>query len=332
VNIIEILEFAKEKEASDIHLIAGYSPSFRINGFIKRFDENFKELDGEIIEELAMGLIDEDAMQRLKEIKELDVSFEIENLGRYRINCHYQQKTIGIAIRLLNEKIPTLEELGIESTMSRFLEYENGLVLITGETGSGKSTTLAAIINEINMKDEKHIITLEDPIEYKYGKGSSVVEQREISVDSKSFASGLKYILRQDPDIILIGELRDAETISIALTAAETGHLVFATLHTNSAPKSIDRLIDSFAKERQEQVKAQLSTTLKAIVSQRLLPTKEKDARVLAQEIMLVTTAISNLIKEGDTRQINSTMSISSQDGNITMDSALQKLRLEGKI
>lgn len=321
---------AKGRESSDIHLVYNYPPMYRVDGSL-RGSELYSELTKENLVEIVKELIGEDEYKKFEAIKEYDMAFEFEGIGRYRGNFHYQQESIGISLRKLNDNVPTLKELNLESKMSRFLNYQNGLILVTGETGSGKSTTLAALINEINQRESKHIITLEDPIEYVYKRKKALIEQREIGADSESFQSALKYILRQDPDVILIGELRDRETVTAAITAAETGHLVLATLHTNSAAKTIDRIIDVFPKEKQDQVKSQLSTILRGVVSQQLIP-RVGGGRSLAQEILISTPAISNLIKEGDLNQIQSMMEVGAINGMITMEKSLEWLYREGNI
>lgn len=325
MELESILRNAKEQRVSDIHLVYDYAPIFRIDGQLVE-SEDYSILTKKKLEELTIELIGDTQYQIFKTVQEYDMAFEKKGIGRYRGNFHYQKETIGISLRKLNDKVPVLSELKLEKKLKRFLEFKNGLVLVTGETGSGKTTTVAALLNEINMKEQKHIITLEDPIEYIYPKGKSVVEQREIGTDTKTFGNALKYILRQDPDVIFVGELRDIETVSAAITAAETGHLVFATLHTNSASKTIDRILDVFPKEKQEQIKSQLSSTLRGIVTQQLIPKLRGTGRVLSQEILINTPAISNLIKEGDLTQINSMMEINTLKGMTTMNKSLELL------
>ena len=263
-------------------------------------------------------------------VGEADLALTIAGV-RCRLNLFRQQGCWSAAIRLLNEHIPDLSELGLPAVVSDFPAYSQGLVLITGETGSGKSTTLAAVLNQINRQEAKHILTLEDPIEYVYTPDRCIINQREVGKDTQSFAAGLRAALREDPDVILVGEMRDLETIETALTAAETGHLVFGTVHTNSAADSIDRMVDVFPAQRQQQIRLQLSMTLKAVLSQQLLP-KVGGGRVLACEVMKVDGAIRNLIREGKTPQIANAIQTTGAAGNILMDRCLQNLRASGVI
>ena len=329
-EIKEILEKAYELDGSDIHLVVGKKPMIRVNGGLADVEE-FDRLLPDHTMDLAKELLTETQFATFLETSVYDFSFGVAQLGRYRVNIHRQRGTVGISMRVLNSVIPSFDDLKLPDTLKKFTEFKNGLVLITGPTGSGKSTTLAAMIDKINSEESVHIITIEDPIEYLYKHNKSLVEQMEIGTDVPSFKKALKYTLRQDPDIILVGELRDLDTIDAAITASETGHLVFATLHTNNAAKSIDRLIDSFPHDRQEQIRTQLSTSLRGVVAQQLLPTKDGEGRIIALEIMVGTPAIGNLIREGKTHQIPSIIQTGGKFGMITMEKSVEKL-FEDKI
>lgn len=331
MNITDILIAAKEAEASDIHLVAGKPPIFRINGILEDmpgYEERLMPLD---VKELAYSILNEDQEKRFEKDNELDFSFGISGVGRYRVNLHVQRGTIGASIRSLNTEIPHFSKLGLPDVVNSFTEYENGLILVTGPTGSGKSTTLASLLDKINKEKPCHIITIEDPIEYLHSHKRALVEQRELKSDTASFATALKYALRQDPDVILIGEMRDLDTISAALTAAETGHLVFGTLHTNNAAKTIDRIIDVFPMDQQSQVRIQLSTSLKGVLAQQLIPSTD-NKRVAACEVMVGTPAIANLIRENKTYQIPSMIETGKRYGMISMDAFLENLLKRGRI
>jgi len=332
VNITEILKTAKERGASDIHLVVGKPPMIRIHGDMHPVSEDEPRLGPDQTKDLAYSLLDDDKIRMFEMSHELDFAFGIKEIGRYRVNVHQQRGTVGVTIRSLSTEILSVEQLGLPKTLLQFTELKNGLVLVTGPTGSGKSTTLAALIDKINNEKPHHILTVEDPIEYLHKHKTSVVEQREVHSDTESFASALKYALRQDPDVILIGEMRDLETIEAALTAAETGHLVFGTLHTNSAAKTIDRIIDVFPENQQAQVRAQLSTSLRGIVAQQLIPTKGHDGRVCALEILVGTPAVGNLIREGKSHQIQSIIQTGAKFGMQTMQSSLEEFYRKGKI
>lgn len=328
MNITKLIEKARARRASDLHLVCGLSPRCRVDGQIR-------ELDPEILTEeqsrlCAMELAG-DSFDHLEKNGEVDLALTVAGV-RCRINVFRQQGSYSAAIRLLNDTIPTLAELGLPPVVREFSEYSQGLVLITGETGSGKSTTLAALLDSINHTRSQHILTLEDPVEYVYTPDKCIINQREIGRDTESFGSGLRAALREDPDVILVGEMRDLDTISIALTAAETGHLVFGTVHTNSAADSIDRIVDVFPAERQQQIRLQLSMTLKAVLSQQLLPRKDGGGRVLACEVMKTDDAIRNMIREGKTPQIQNAIQTTGMAGNILMDKALQNLLQSGAI
>ncbi len=328
MNIQEIVENAARQGASDIHIIAGLCPKCRIDGeIVSLMDAVLTPADTIMLAKEIAGK----QFAEIEEIGELDTGGTIAGL-RVRVNIFHQQGQISIVLRILSSRIPDLEQLGLPPIVSTFPTWEKGIVLVTGETGSGKSTTLAAILDKINHTRKQHIITLEDPIEYIYKPDLCIINQREIGQDTKSYADGLRAILREDPDVILIGEMRDLDTIETALTAAETGHLVFATLHTNSAVDSIDRIVGVFPEARQSQIRLQLSTTLKAVVSQQLLKRASGHGRVVAAEVMIATSALQNLIREGKTPQMASYMLSSSEQGSQTMDNALIRMVLDGKI
>lgn len=327
MTVDELVARAQRDGASDVHLVQGLSPRYRVDGEIR-------EMGGETLterqcEDFARALAGAE-FDRAQAVGEADLALTIAGV-RCRLNIFRQQKAWSAAIRLLKDHIPNLNELGLPKVVSEFPGYSQGLVLITGETGSGKSTTLAAVLDQINKNECKHILTLEDPIEYVYTPDRCVINQREVGRDTQSFAAGLRAALREDPDVILVGEMRDLETIETALTAAETGHLVFGTVHTNSAADSIDRIVDVFPAARQQQIRLQLSMTLKAVLSQQLLP-KVGGGRVLACEVMKTDGAIRNLIREGKTPQIANSIQTSGGVGNILMDRALQNLRAAGTI
>ncbi len=327
MTVKQYVERALKDGASDVHLVRGLPPRYRIDGSIRDMDaapltpEDCLACAGE----LAGG-----ELEHAEAVGELDLAETIAGV-RCRVNLFRQQGCWSAAIRLLNDHIPALGELGLPRVAAEFPAYSQGLVLITGETGSGKSTTLAAILEQINRNEPKHILTLEDPIEYVYTPKRCVINQREIGRDTRSFAAGLRAALREDPDVILVGEMRDLETIETAITAAETGHLVFGTVHTNSAADSVDRIVDVFPAERQQQIRLQLSMCLKAVLSQQLLP-RVGGGRVLACEVMKTDGAIRNLIREGKTPQIANAIQTTGSVGNILMDRALQALYSAGSI
>lgn len=330
MKIIDILQEAKEKKASDIHLVVGRPPMLRKHGSLEAFGD--EALNPDAAKMLIYSILNEEQRVKFELEKELDFSFGVKDLGRFRANIHYQRGTIAAALRSINTEIPRMSELGLPEVLKNFTEYNNGLVLVTGPTGSGKSTTLATLIDEINRNKAEHIITIEDPIEYLHRHQKCVVEQREIGADTGSFASALRYALRQDPDVILIGEMRDLETIVAALTAAETGHLVFGTLHTRDAAQTIDRIVDVFPPNQQQQIRLQLSNALKGIVSQQLIPNKNNSGMELGYEILVGTPAIGNLIREAKTHQIYSMIQTGAKYGMRTMDSVLKELFDKGKI
>ncbi len=331
MNIFGLLKIAVELGASDIHITVDSKPIARTKGkFIKLLD---RILTKEDTEEMVIEIAGAKNFKRIQEHGEADFSVTLDETGdRFRVNAYKQKGNYAIAIRTITSTIPSFETLGIPDVLRTFTEKHKGLVLVTGPTGSGKSTTLASLIDIINQNQQRHIITLEDPIEYVHHHKNSLVNQREIGQDTESFHSALRAILRQDPDVILIGEMRDSETISIALTAAETGHLVFSTLHTVGAAKTIDRIVDMFPPEQQQQVRTQLSTVCEGIISQQLVQTNDGRKRIAALEVMVATPAIRNLIRENKTYQIPNMIQTGSKIGMQSMDQELVNLFRQGKI
>lgn len=320
IDINQVVAAVAMNRGSDIHIVYGLPIRYRVDGTLKDLDDHV--LTHEDCEQIGQDLTD----GKLDQCGEIDAARTFDDGSRVRINVFRQQGHASAALRILSDTIPPLTALGLPPAVMDFPTWQRGIVLVTGETGSGKSTTLAALLNEINHTRHDHIITLEDPIEYLYHSDKAIINQREIGTDTESYSNGLRAILREDPDVILIGEMRDLDTIETALTAAETGHLVFATLHTNSAPDSIDRIVQVFPEGRQTQIRMQLSMTLKAVLSQQLLVKKGGEGRCLACELMIVTPAIKNLIREGKTPQIANSMATSASEGSITMDNCLIKL------
>lgn len=326
----DLFRLMVKQGASDLHVTTGAPPSLRIDGRIEKLD--YRDLTNEECRALIFEILTEEQRRRLVENWDLDCAYSVADCGRFRCNIFFQRKGIGAVFRFIPDSIRTMEDLHLPKSIHEILASHQGLILVTGPTGSGKSTTLAAMINELNEKDKLHILTLEDPIEFVHPNKKSLVNQREVTTNTKSFATALKSALREDPDVILVGEMRDPETIGLALKAAETGHLVFGTLHTMSAPKAIDRIIDSFPQEEQNQVRSMLSESLKAVVAQILLPKIGGKGRVAAHEIMINNTAISNLIRENRIFQIKSTMQTGRGEGMQTMDDCVQRLMQEGYI
>ena len=330
MNIFDLLKMAIELGASDIHITVDSQPIARVEGkFLKLTDRKLTNYDTmEMVQELA----GEKSFKKLELNGECDFSVEIDTGERFRVNAYKQKGNYAIAIRAITAQVPDFETLGLPEVLKTFTQKHKGLILVTGPTGSGKSTTLASLIDIINKNPQKHIITLEDPIEYVHHHKNSIVNQREIGQDTESFNSALRSILRQDPDVILIGEMRDPETISIALTAAETGHLVFSTLHTVGAAKTIDRIVDMFPSEQQQQIRTQLSTVCEGIISQQLISTIDGARRVAALEVMVSNPAIRNLIRENKTYQIQNIISTGSKQGMKSMDQELINLYRQGLI
>ncbi|KXG76022.1 Twitching mobility protein [Fervidicola ferrireducens] len=330
LQLKDILEEAAKIKASDIHLTVGLPPVLRCDGVLQP-QLKWPVLGASDTERLAREILD-GRWDEFTQKKELDLAYSVPGLGRFRVNAFFQRGSVGLAIRLVGDVIRSIEELGLPPVIGELADKNHGLVLVTGPTGSGKTTTLAAMIDRINETRSCHIVTLEDPIEYLHRHKKSIVNQREIGSDSPSFASALRAALRQDPDVILVGEMRDLETIATAITAAETGHLVLATLHTGSAVQSIDRIIDMFPPHQQNQVRSQLADVLIGVVTQRLLPRADGRGRVAAVEILIATPAVRNLIREGKTYQIVSLMQTGSRFGMQTMEMALHQLCERGII
>jgi twitching motility protein PilT len=331
LDFADLLLEVIERNASDLHLAAGARPTVRVRGQLQPL-ENYDVLTTEQTREIIYSILTNDQRQRLETEWQLDFAYAIPGRARFRVNAYYQRAAIGAAFRLIPFSIKTVDELGLPSVLHDLAKRPRGFVLVTGPTGSGKSTSLAAVVDEINATRQEHIMTIEDPIEFLHGHKRCIVNQREIGSDAHSFADGLKAALRQDPDVILVGEMRDLETIHTALTAAETGHLVFATLHTQDTPQTIDRIIDVFPAEQQQQVRVQLSVALQGIITQQLLPTADGAGRIAACEVLLATPAIRNLIREGKTHQIYSSLQTGANVGMQTMDAALVTLVRLGKI
>ncbi|MBX4201729.1 type IV pilus twitching motility protein PilT [Candidatus Saccharibacteria bacterium] len=324
-----LLEEVVKKDASDLHLQTGMPPMLRLDGALTPHDQI--PLDEKAVEELVFSLLDDDQKQVLLRDKEFDFSFAFGDLGRFRVNAFHERGNLAAALRLIPNKIRTIEDLGLPQIVNKFTEYPRGLVLVTGPTGSGKSTTLAALVDRINTERASHIITVEDPIEYTHKSKRSLVVQREVHYDTFSFSAALRSALREDPDVVLIGEMRDLETIAAAITIAETGHLVFATLHTNSASQSIDRMVDVFPPHQQPQVRAQLGNMLMAICSQRLVPVLG-GGRVAAAEILVATPAVRNIIREGKSYQLEAVIQTGAEFGMQSMDRTLVNLIHSGTI
>ncbi len=328
----DILQEAVDRHASDVHITAGRPVIFRIDGDLRQMDDN--KLAPEEIEDIVVPLFaDNDRLvENMEKYGEIDFAYSLHGRGRFRVNVFKQRGTIAMVMRLLPFKIPAPRELGLPAAVQELCQRKRGLVLVTGATGSGKSTTLASLINMINKNYAKHIITLEDPIEYLHRHDKSIVNQREIGDDTESYAGALRAALREDPDVILVGEMRDLDTIQTAITAAETGHLVFSTLHTNSAADTINRVIDVFPPHQQQQVRVQLASVIECVISQQLLPIQTGSGRVAAFEVMMGTSAIRNLIREGKAFQIPSMIQTSKKQGMQSMDDALYNLYIGGLI
>jgi len=329
-DILALLKKAHETKASDLHLSVGSAPVLRVHGTLQAIPQ--ATLTAEETRAMAEALLSEEQIARFRQAGELDFSYELEGMSRYRINVYMQRGRVSVAIRTIPAQIPSLEQLQLPAVISQLALKPQGLVLVTGPTGSGKSSTLAAMIDYINRQEKKHIVTLEDPIEFLHQHASSVIDQREVGSDTKSFANGLRAALRQDPDVILVGEMRDLETISAAVTAAETGHLVFATLHTTDAPQTIDRIIDAFPAHQQGQIRVQLAAVLAGVISQRLFPKPGGQGRTCATEIMINTPAVANLIRSEKVHQIKSMMQTGRSQGMHTLDTSIKELMQRGLI
>lgn len=325
-----LLDEVIKKKGSDLHLQVGLPPMLRVDGALVGVT-GAEILNEEAVEALVFAILDEDQKQILLKDKEFDFSFAYGDLGRFRVNAFHERGNMAAALRLIPNEILSIEQLGLPATINKFADYPRGLVLVTGPTGSGKSTTLASLVGKINAEKAVHIITIEDPIEYTHKSQKAVVVQREVHYDTYSFSAALRSALREDPDVVLIGEMRDLETIASAITIAETGHLVFATLHTNSAAQSVDRMIDVFPPHQQPQIRAQLSNILMAICSQRLIPAIGS-GRIAAAEILVATPAVRNIIREGKSHQLEAVIQTGAEFGMQSMDKTLVGLIHEGKI
>jgi twitching motility protein PilT len=331
LDIEEVLRKAKDAGASDVHITVGVPPKMRVNGNLITMDEYQRMMPADTLD-VVMNITTDTQRNKFEEKGEYDMSFSIPNLGRYRVNIFKQRGSAAMAFRLVGTTVPSPEKLGVPSSVVDLYNRKRGLVLVTGPTGSGKSTTLAAIIDKINNSRDAHVITLEDPIEYLHQHKMSMVNQREIGLDSDNYANALRAALREDPDVILVGEMRDFETISVAITAAETGHLVLSTLHTIGAASTVDRVIDVFPPHQQQQIRVQLANVLEAVISQQLIPTMDGRGRVAAFEVMHANHAVRNLIREGKSHQLQSVMQTNRKMGMITMDEAILQLYFDGQI
>ena len=327
-RIDEILKQMMEREASDLHLTSGSAPYLRVHGEMVKL--NYKDLTPEVCQALLFEILSASQRENFLETWDLDCSYSLKGVGRFRVNVFRQRQGVGAVFRRIPESIKTIQELGLPPNIANLLDVSEGLILVTGPTGSGKSTTLAALIHTINTGRRAHIITIEDPIEFVHYNKNSLINQREVSSHTKSFHQALRAALREDPDVVLVGEMRDLETISLAMTAAETGHLVLATLHTNSATKTVDRIIDAFPEAQQSQIRVMLSESLRGIVAQSLVPRADGNGRVAVVEVLVNIPAVANLIREGKTFQIHSSMQTGQVHGMITFESAMNDLVRKG--
>ncbi len=330
VHLDELLELVVEHNASDLHVAVGLPPVMRVDGELKK--TRYEAFTPSVAQRLVYDTLTDDQIQAFETKLELDCSYALQEAARFRVNVFRDRGTVAAAYRLIPRKIPTLEELALPGVLEDLSRRVRGLLLVTGPTGSGKSTTLASMINQINRERAEHIITIEDPIEYLHDHHKSIINQRELGHDTHSFGNALRAVLREDPDVLLVGEMRDLETIKLAITCAETGHLVMATLHTNNAAESVDRMIDVFPAQEQEQIRVQLSNNLVGIISQQLLPRAGQPGRIAAIEVMVASSAIRNLIRENKAHQITSTIQTSKESGMQTMDQALRDLNKQSLI
>lgn len=323
-KINELLKLAAEQKASDLHLLVGKPPILRIDGVLRELSDR-ESLKPAVLEKMVFGILSKEQQNRFVHDRELDFSYSLLNIARYRVNIHWEKENIGLVARVVNQKIPTMENVNMPPIVYNLARLKQGLIMMTGPTGCGKSTSLAAIIDLINKERNAHIITLEDPIEFVFASNKSYIRQRQLNDDFLSFADALKHIVRQDPNIIMVGEMRDLETIATAITLAETGHLVLATLHTPNAAQTIDRIIDVFPPHQQDQIRLQLSMTLRGVIAQQLVP-KLDGGRVAAREILINTPAVSNLIRENKIPQIKSVIQTNLEIGMISSEHALEDL------
>ena len=330
MNLLQILKHAADHEASDIHLVSGHPPVMRVHTVVTPMD--LPTLTPELVRGFLEQMAPKESLAKFEQVKDADFSFFAEGLARYRVNAHMQKSAVGLALRVVKTKVPPLEKLNLPEVIARLTYLPRGLVLVTGDTGSGKSTTLAAMIQAMNERYSKHIITLEDPVEYTFQSQNSLIEQRELGADMPSFASALKHALRQDPDIILVGEMRDLETTALAITAAETGHLVLSTLHTCSAAQTVERIIDMYPGGQQNQIRSMLANTLQAVVSQTLFSRIDKPGMVPAVEVLLCTPAVRNLIREARTFEIPNVIETNRALGMCTLDKSIAELYFNGMI
>ncbi|MBX7132963.1 MAG: type IV pilus twitching motility protein PilT [Fimbriimonadaceae bacterium] len=330
IHIDELLHIVVDRNCSDLHICTNSEPVIREDGALKRL--NYEKFTPQQTQRLMYEIIADENIHRFETTLELDFSYQLPRRARFRVNMYRDRGAVAAAFRLISNRIPTVRELNLPPILEQLTEKPRGLILVTGPTGSGKSTSLAAMINHINVNRAVHIITIEDPIEYLHQHKSSLINQRELGGDTKSFLNALRASLREDPDVLLVGEMRDTETIALAITAAETGHLVFATLHTNNAAESLDRMIDVFPPGQQEQIRIQLANNIQAIISQQLLPRASGPGRIPAIEVMIATPAIRNLCRENKTHQIPSMIQTSGAQGMMTMDQCLRDLYLKGYI
>ncbi|MGH9089331.1 MAG: type IV pilus twitching motility protein PilT, partial [Acidimicrobiales bacterium] len=331
LHLDDLLRYAVEVGASDLHLTANMPPTVRLHGALRPLD-GVPPLDPNTVREMIFGVLPQSQRERFEAEHELDTSHSVAGCGRFRVNVCLQRGSIAVALRPIPHDIPEFSTLGLPEAVRAFTDMRRGLVLVTGPTGSGKSTSLASLIDIINRTKPLHIVTVEDPIEFLHSHKRSVLSQREVGMDTNSFSEALRRALRQDPDVILVGEMRDLETISTALTAAETGHLVFATLHTQDAPSTVDRVIDVFPPSQQEQIRIQLSSALRGVVTQQLVPTSDGTGRAVAAEVLMCTPAIQNLIRAAKTHQIYSLMQTGGQYGMQTMDQCLATLVRQNRV
>lgn len=330
IHIDDLLRLVVEWKGSDLHLTVGVPPIIRVDGHLQ--PTPYDRVSPQEAQRMCYDILTDEQIQRFESTLELDFSYQVPRVARFRVNVFKERGNMAAALRIIPQRVPTIEDLGLPQILKEIASKPRGLVLVCGPTGSGKSTTLASMINHINSERSEHILTIEDPIEFVHPHKYSVVAQRELGMDTKSFAAALRSALREDPDVILVGEMRDQETMQLAVTAAETGHLVFATLHTNSAAQTVDRIVDVFPPGQQEQIRIQLSNNLEAVVVQQLMRRANQPGRVCALEIMLASPAVRNLVREGKSHQINSMIQISNNQGMQTMDQCLRDLYAKGAI